>query len=93
MKTSHLAAHFVAGQKSNLGRVAIVVSRKHGGAVQRNRIRRRIREGLRQAGGPPPGVNAVLVARPGVTELAFTEVRKEIIQIMEELTNRKTETS
>lgn len=46
------------------GRVAFVAGRKVGGAVVRNRAKRVLRESCRRAGGPWPGFDVVLVARP-----------------------------
>ncbi len=46
-------------------RVGFTVTKKVGGAVERNRIRRRLREALRRAGevAPSPGHDYVLMAR------------------------------
>lgn len=44
------------------GRVAFVAGKKTGGAVQRNRAKRVLREALRRAGGPIQGYDVVLIA-------------------------------
>ena len=50
---------------NGLMRIAISVSKKCGGAVERNAIRRRIREAHRLMQHElPPGVDALLVVRP-----------------------------
>jgi ribonuclease P protein component len=48
-----------------LGRVAFVAGKRLGGAVERNRSKRVMRETVRRAGGPWPGKDVVLIARPG----------------------------
>jgi ribonuclease P protein component len=52
-------------------RVGIAVPRKIGGAVVRNKVKRRLRESWRaQVGRIPAGRDYVLVARPGLAEAA-----------------------
>jgi ribonuclease P protein component len=59
-------------------RFGIVTSRRVGGAVQRNRVRRRLREILRQAQGAiMRGVWVVLVARPAAAVAEFAEMRAD----------------
>ncbi|MFO7777643.1 MAG: ribonuclease P protein component [Nitriliruptoraceae bacterium] len=58
-------------------RVAVVASRRVGGAVQRNRAKRLLREAVR----PLPlraDVDLVLVARPGCASARFEGVRAEV---------------
>ncbi|MEP6694767.1 MAG: ribonuclease P protein component [Chloroflexota bacterium] len=59
-------------------RVAVVASRAVGGAVKRNRARRRVREALRVALGARPagaGADLVLVARPASLAAAPADIR------------------
>jgi ribonuclease P protein component len=59
-------------------RFGIVTSRRVGGAVQRNRVRRRLREILRQAQrGIVNGVWLVLVARPAAAVAELAELRAD----------------
>ncbi len=52
-------------------RLGLAVSRKVGGAVARNRLKRRLRAAFTQlAGSLDPGNDYVLVARPGLADAA-----------------------
>jgi ribonuclease P protein component len=52
-------------------RLGLAVSRKLGGAVVRNRLKRRLRAAFEElAPRVPPGADYVLVARPGLAEAA-----------------------
>ena len=62
-------------------RVAVVSSRAVGGAVQRNRARRRVREAVRVAlvsREPRGGADLVLLARPGALTVSAAELRASV---------------
>jgi ribonuclease P protein component len=60
-------------------RVAVAASRAVGGAVKRNRARRRVREAVRQVLAarhtPKTGVDLVLMVRPAALDAAAADVR------------------
>ncbi len=62
-------------------RVAVVASRAVGGAVQRNRARRRVREALRVALAPRPahpGADLLVIARPAALSAATKDLHDAV---------------
>ena len=81
---SHMTVFYLAravdtAAESVGSRVGFTVSKALGGAVQRNRMRRRLREAVRLQ-GVPTGTNADIVINPKRTLLSaeFSELRNEI---------------
>jgi len=67
----HLVVHLFPreGEQTSPSRLGLSVSRRVGGAVERNRVKRVIREQwTRHAGLLPAGSDVVVVARPGAAE-------------------------
>jgi ribonuclease P protein component len=60
---------------SATARVGVVVSSKVRGAVQRNRVKRRLREAVRHELHRLPSVDMVLVARPSAVAATVDELR------------------
>ena len=57
------------GADAAAARLGLTVSRRVGGAVERNRVKRALREQFAaRAGAWPAGVDFVVVARPGCVE-------------------------
>lgn len=62
-------------------RFCFVTSKRVGKAVIRNRIKRRLREVVRNA-GPAPGWDAILIARRGAGEADFSRLEKSVHNLM-----------
>jgi ribonuclease P protein component len=77
-----LVVHYVAnaGQHDRFG---IATGRRLGGAVVRNRVRRRIREILRATRqGGVQGWDILVVARPASTAASFDELRAALERLL-----------
>jgi ribonuclease P protein component len=65
-------------------RIGYTVSRKVGGAVQRNRVKRRLRalwqaEGMAQA---PTGAELVVIAQPSAGQAPFAALRQDFLWLL-----------
>ena len=67
-------------KEENEARVGFTVTKKHGNAVERNRMRRRLKEAVRLHAGfaMQPGHDYVVVARRDVLTASFHELAAEL---------------
>jgi ribonuclease P protein component len=89
-------AHFVflvaPRQEPGPARLGLVVSRKVGNAVARNRVKRVCRECFRHGhAAVPEGIDLVIVARAGAAELDFAAASREWADVQRLLVKRATE--
>ncbi|HVT08710.1 MAG TPA: ribonuclease P protein component [Polyangia bacterium] len=72
-------AHLLLFGMPGTGRLGITVSKKVGGAVARNRVKRWVRDCFRRARGQfPPTVDLVVVARPGSADAGHEAICREL---------------
>jgi ribonuclease P protein component len=75
-----MVVHARSAPEEAPARVAVVASRKVGGAVARNRAKRRLRGALQDA-APPAGGDYVVVARPALLDADGSELRRELARL------------
>ena len=71
-----------ANQHDREGRVAFIAGKKLGGAVWRNRAKRRLRGVFYEVGGPYPGWDIVLIARKGIESAPFDEMKSQVTKAL-----------
>ncbi len=80
---------FPSGSNDGSPRLGLSVSRKVGGAVERNRVKRLLREAFAQESVRlPVGTDAVVIARPGAKGLAERDGLSGIQTALGELIDR-----
>ncbi len=77
---------FVCESGRNYARLGLSVSRKHGGAVQRNRWKRILREAFRLTQAELPAVDLVIVPRLGKPVLA--EAQASLVRLSKRASKR-----
>jgi len=75
--------------KTRPPRFGFTVTKKLGGAVVRNRIRRRLREAVRLIGDGEPGTDYVLIGRHAALTLQFERLVADLRSGLKELSRRE----
>lgn len=71
----------IARNDAGIPRLGLAVSRKVGGAVVRNLLKRRLREIFRcERGLLPEPLDIVVVPQPGADRLSFAELREQFLR-------------
>lgn len=77
------------GGPETVRRIGITASRKVGGAVVRNRVKRGVREWFRRSRDELPlDVDVVVIARPGAGRLSGTELSSRLSGLAQEVARR-----
>lgn len=72
-------------RSNSLTRLGLTVSRKVGGAVQRNRVKRLVREFFRKhINKLPVGVDISIIAKAGAADIDYAQVCEDLSFLVEE---------
>ena len=63
-------------------RLGLVVTKRLGKAVRRNRVKRLLREFFRRHKGALPPVDLIIMAKKGAAELTYPEVCEELTRVL-----------
>ncbi len=81
-RRGHVTVTYVAAGDEPVARVAYAVGRRAGGAVERNRLRRRLRAAVSDtAGSLRPGAYLVAAGR-GTSTLSFEDLKADVTAAM-----------
>ncbi len=80
---AHMTVFYLPCEKSERARVGFTVGKVLGGAVVRNRMKRRLREAVRLHGMIPAAVDIVINPKKSLLTAAFADVQREIRRAFE----------
>lgn len=81
--------HCLRKEESEGSLVGFVVGRRFGKAARRNRIKRLLREGWREAKAPEHGFDFIVAARPLALEADVRQLRDAILEVLGRLEARR----
>jgi len=83
-RAGNLFVVIAAPARHNISRLGITASRKVGGAVVRNRIKRLVREFFRRSKDQiRPARDLVVIVRPNLTSTTYADVAQELSRILQ----------
>lgn len=90
VRTTDLLLRHLPDPDGEFPRVAFTIPRKVGGAVERNRIRRRLRSILtdRLREGRMPTGATVFIIHPGCATMTYTQLREQVTEVLDALETR-----
>lgn len=77
-----LVVNWADAPSPNQSRLGVIASRKVGGAVERNRAKRQLREAYRQHQDELRPAVVILVARPSIRNKPFAHVEKDLLSAL-----------
>ena len=93
--SAHMTVFFLAREQDGGMRIGFTVGKVFGGAVVRNRMKRRLREAVRLEGFRLIAVDVVINPKKSLLDAEFPEVRKEVgraFQVIEQKLSEKRNT-
>ncbi|MBW2253057.1 MAG: ribonuclease P protein component [Deltaproteobacteria bacterium] len=89
LEVSHLVVRYRPNQRAE-PRFGLAVGRKVGNAVARNRVKRAIREAVRQERGSLGGVDVVFIARPSAARAGSAGIHEGVSAALQLIRSRLT---
>ena len=75
----HFTLHILSTSSGGCARLGVIASRRVGGAVERNRAKRLLREAFRRCGSRlSPGTDVVAVARSSIAKARLEDVERAL---------------
>jgi ribonuclease P protein component len=79
----HLTVFYLPRRDGNGSRVGFTVGKVLGGAVERNRMKRRLREAVRLHGPVPAAMDVVINPKKSLLTAPFADLRSEVTRAFE----------
>lgn len=77
LRNKYLVIYILAGEESKLIRAGFAISKKTGKAFQRNKIRRVLKEILRNV-STPISIDVYIIAKKNIINAGFSEIKEEL---------------